>query len=97
MLGPVKISKVPIFAALVVIAALTFDHAACEIPFRFAFKSENDVGKVTGCTGAFAVGLAAATFFHVYLDPVLRHFTDTPLAVEIALGLLQGLPILVAA
>jgi hypothetical protein len=96
----VKISKVPIFAALVVIAALTFDHTAWEIPFRLAFKSENEVGNVTGCAGAivaFEVGLAAATFFHVYLDPVLRHFTDTPLAIEIALGLLQGLPILVAA
>lgn len=100
MLGPVKISKVPILAALVVIALLTFDHAPCEIPFLFALRSAKEVGTVTGSSdaavGAFAPVLALATFFHVYLDPVLRHFTDTPLAVEVALGLVQVAPILVA-
>jgi predicted lysophospholipase L1 biosynthesis ABC-type transport system permease subunit len=67
----------------------TFVHAACDIPFRLATRSEKLVGK--------AAGVLAATFFQMYLFPVFKHLTATPFTVEVAFGCLQVAPIFVAA
>ena len=83
-------SKLPTFDVFLAIDWFTFVHAAWDIPLRLATRSEKLVGKA-------AEVLEAATFFQVYLFPVFKHFTATPLTVDVAFGCLQVAPIFVAA
>ena len=83
-------SKVPTFDVFLAMDWFTFVHAAWEIPLRLATRSEKFVGKA-------AEVLAAATFFQVYLFPVFKHITATPLTAALAFGCLQVAPIFVAA
>jgi hypothetical protein len=83
-------SKVPTFDVFLAMDWFTFVHAACEIPFRLATRSEKFVGKAAGV-------LEVATFFQVYLFPVFKHLTGTPFTFEVAFGCLHVAPIFVAA
>ena len=83
-------SKLPTFDVFLAIDWFTFVHAAWDIPLRLATRSEKLVGKA-------AEVLEAATFFQVYLFLVFKHFTATPLTVDVAFGCLQVAPIFVAA
>ena len=83
-------SKVPTFDVFLAMDWFTFVHAACEIPFRLATRSEKLVGKA-------AEVLEEATFFQVYLFPVFKHLTATPFTVDVTFGCLHVAPIFVAA
>ena len=83
-------SKVPTFDVFLAMDWFTFVHAAWDIPLRLATRSEKLVGKA-------AEVLVAATFFQMYLFPVFKHFTATPLTVDVAFSCLQVAPIFVAA